>query len=326
MVDGTLVLNKDNAAEFRKGDRIARAMIGGAIGGDQIDHVRHSKTAKEMWEALVAVHERQDDVARARWNAQFWSFRVGEEEKIVAAISRLSNIAEELRQQGEVISETNRIGRLIEALPKAYSSFCSAWDSTPVKERTFRNLTRRLQVEEERRGAGPVTESEALAGISVPRCSCKCTCGGKVDERSRKPVRRALKCFYCNEEGHFKKDCPKRKREVQSYDSEALVLAGEQKCTKGWVLDSVATDHMCPDQELFDNYVPFKSQRKIKTASGDILLAKGKGNIVVLAYNGTEWKKRVLEKALYVPQLKFNLFSLTKAIDKGCKMVVEGAG
>ncbi|XP_072411426.1 uncharacterized protein [Chiloscyllium punctatum] len=40
--------------------------------------------------------------------------------------------------------------------------------------------------------------------------------GGRTRGRDRE-TRRILRCYYCNEEGHFKRECPRYKREVRSY-------------------------------------------------------------------------------------------------------------
>ena len=105
-----------------------------------------------MWDALKAIHEKHDEVSKARWNAQYWNFRIDQKEPMSEAIARFTNIVPELTVRDEKISVSNMVSRIIDALPQDYASFASAWDSTAPSERTFENLCQRLLVEEERRG------------------------------------------------------------------------------------------------------------------------------------------------------------------------------
>lgn len=77
-------------------------------------------SAKEMWDALVMVHEAKDEISRARYYARYWNFKVGPGEGIIAAISRLNGIVAELAHHDEKIDERNKIARLIDSLPNIY--------------------------------------------------------------------------------------------------------------------------------------------------------------------------------------------------------------
>lgn len=347
VVDGTLTRNENNQDVFKQADNKARYIIGTAIDGAQIDHVRHCTSAKEMWDALLVVHEAKDEISRARYYAKYWNFKVGPGEGIVAAISRLNGIVAELARHDQKIDELNKIARLIDSLPIEYASFCSAWDSTPANERTYANLSQRLHVEEERRGLGgekKVVESEALLGRSKG-CNCKCTCDkkanysrpadnnnkhrggnkGKVDQKDGHNTHK-LKCFRCGDRGHFKANCPDRNKPQSGKYSEALSSLSGAGRTAAWVMDSGASEHMSSERESFTQFKALEEKKRIVTASGDVMFAEGTGNIELLAFDGVEWKPVELKDVLFVPQIKFNLFSISQAMDKNCLVTVNNSG
>jgi hypothetical protein len=69
--------------------------------------------------------------------------------------------------------------------------------------------------------------------------------------------------FFC-QKGHWKKDCPKlqtkgyeHKANVVSMKTEDLdsevALAGTSFNSKGWIMDSACTFHICPNKEWFSS-------------------------------------------------------------------------
>lgn len=333
VVDGSLVSNSENAAQFHKKDNNAQVIIGTSLGPGFIKHVKHCTTAKAMWDTLLGICEKKDNVRKARVQALFWNFKIEATEDIVDVISRLNDVVAQLSGHGDVKTDEDRVIRLIGALPAQYRSFCSAWESTPEKERTYANLTERLITEQERRGLGHKDEEKRTEALFAGQrtCSCRCVCGARSSVPKEKypnkkpPQKKQVRCYGCKELGHIKVNCPaakkkRRERHLSVDSSEALSCVTDGQCSGGWILDTGASHHICPDESRFTNYCKFDEKRKVVTAGGELIWAVGQGNVQVMAHDGIDWRKRVLVGALHVPGSKFNLFSLSQCVDKGCKM------
>lgn len=142
------------------------------------------------------------------------------------------------------------------------------------------------------------------------------------------------KCDYCHVAGHFEYECRTKLRDLsERYEKDKTSTRSERPrggalITKNllsmppseasyndWCLDSGATSHMTGRREWL---IDMKStQQSVRVGDGTVLQAMGKGNVTILAHDGKEWVEKYLKYVLYIPQLKFNLFSLGASLDKG---------
>jgi len=67
----------------------------------------------------------------------------------------------------------------------------------------------------------------------------------------------------------------------------------------------------------FYNYVLFEKPIQVRIGDYSILLAEGNGNIKILSFANIKWNNNYLLDLLYVPQIKYNLFSCCTVLDKG---------
>ncbi|KAL2924641.1 Retrovirus-related Pol polyprotein from transposon RE2 [Bienertia sinuspersici] len=83
-----------------------------------------------------------------------------------------------------------------------------------------------------------------------------------------------------------------------------------------WVIDSGATDHICSDLSMFDDYEKFdKRPNTITVADGKHIVVEHVGKITF--QNGIQ-----LNKVLHVPGVRFNLISTHKLCrDMNCDIV-----
>lgn len=328
VVDGTLAV-KD--PKYARKNNLAMYHIGSTVSVAVIPIIREKATAVEMWKALEEAFSPVDEYKKAQLNTEFWTFQVVPGETMVSTIARLNNLVADLGKQNESISNATKMMRLLAALPVEYGSFRSAWDSTPDAERVYTKLCQRLIVEEERRGLSVSVgqQSEALS-TRTRQCTCQCKCGAGgsavvAERRGPRERRRSwrVRCYQCDELGHMKRDCPQRSNSVRK--SEALCTSTVAAMnTNQWCMDTGATDHMCPVKRLFQRYQALDEPRAVWTAGGHKLIAKGIGDVPVLAFNGQAWVKKVLTEVLYVPGSQHFLMSMAKTLDRGCRVLADG--
>ena len=151
--------------------------------------------------------------------------------------------------------------------------------------------------------------------------------------------KKKLRCHYCRKLGHFKRDCPKLAERSQSEkttkpksnsvteavaddssDGDAMVVSHSVSvgASASWIVDSGATCHMCSSRQLFAEYCCLQKSEKVKLGDGRCLKAVGRGTVVLLMnLPGGETRKYRLQDTLYVPDLSYNLVSVSKASEAG---------
>lgn len=77
---------------------------------------------------------------------------------------------------------------------------------------------------------------------------------------------------------------------------------------------------MSTQREWFINLETLEKEIPVRIGDGKYISAIGKGDINVLAFDGHTWNEKHLSNVLYVPDLKYNLFSVGAALDKGLEL------
>lgn len=318
VVDGSLPIpeltssNYQSAMkEWKKKDLSAQNIISATVGQQPTLHILNCKHACEMWNKLNSVYEQKSNTSVHFLQQRFYSYVKDTNDSMAVHIAKLEEIAQQLNDLGEGISESMLMTKILMTLPSNYNHFHSAWESTIEKERTAENLRTRLMIEESRISSQePVELSEALFAKRGNQRSSK---------SSSKKSKGKGKCFHCNESGHWKKDCPKRKTSNEKGESQAFsceLFKSINDCD-AWFLDSGASDHMSSKFEWFTKYEKFSSSKMIRVGNGELIPAYGKGDIHISAYDGKRWVRKHLSDVLYVPAIHLNLFSMSRTLEKG---------
>lgn len=136
------------------------------------------------------------------------------------------------------------------------------------------------------------------------------------------------------ERGHKAADCFKKKKDAQNanaaddvfYAKEISNVSISEMCnyatSQRWCLDSGCTSHLGKDSKLFAK--SYKADSNIKLANEKTARATAKGAVNITVSNGKQNKKVTLANALYVPDLRTNLLSIAKIIDKNHEVLFTG--
>lgn len=297
------------------------------------------------------------DLNRQKMDYVFFGFKYDDNKTAVDNCLAIDGLAQELHAIGEEIKNDWIISRILNSLPERFSHFHSAWDSTASTDKTISKLMERLQQEEQRiklRDGNSVenalfskgknnkqnktyykknsSQSKGNQNQSSSNYNNKCFKCGKVGHQKSqchgKPCqeyldycKRNYKCNNCHEVGHFIKECPKlEKQNAKAFISVALSVTEIERISddcKSWYQDSGATHHMTGNLNWMSNLTTIENPATIILGDSTELKSYNMGDVHMTAYNGKEWYPIVLQQVLYVPELTFNLFSLTTALDKG---------
>ncbi|GFZ06118.1 hypothetical protein Acr_18g0002880 [Actinidia rufa] len=140
-----------------------------------------------------------------------------------------------------------------------------------------------------------------------------------------------VRCFYCDQEGHIKRDCPKYKAQVQSSDTAATVvmavdedesdvlLAASDDGKSDWVLDLGSAYHLCRDREVFSTYAACEG--RIWMANNTSSRVVGRGSV---RFRMADGRSVTLTEVRHVPNLRKNLISIGMLDAKGCRFDASG--
>ncbi|KAE8728454.1 FACT complex subunit SPT16-like [Hibiscus syriacus] len=127
--------------------------------------------------------------------------------------------------------------------------------------------------------------------------------------------------------GHFKRDCRALKKDISAQESanvteetgDATILSINSPI-ESWILDSGASFHSTPYQEIMENYVS-GDFGKVHLADDETLKIVGKGDIRLKLPNQTTWK---LTGVRHISGLKRNLISVGQLDGEGYSTTFSG--
>ena len=221
IVNGTLT--KDSLTDpaeqlqWEKKDKQAIVAILGTLDSFHKQEVITCSTSHEMWTQLQAYHDQHSDQCIIALQAKYYNLKLNEGESIAVFISTLQQLAKQLTELGQTVTEQQLISKIICGLPSSFDPLLLAWDNVPLTSQSLLGLQSRLiKLQNKLRDRAQQVEPSSdrafftkSGSSSVPASRPSPTVDQKkahADKLARH--KRHSRCYQCGQRGHFGKDCP----------------------------------------------------------------------------------------------------------------------
>lgn len=151
-----------------------------------------------MWDKLSIIHEQKSTSNKLGMLQKFHEYRMSPGDSMIKHISAVHNMAAQLLDVNEKVSQTMIMAKLLGSLSSKYGTLQTAWESVDPEKQKMEHLVERLLREETRLA----NEEEAPGAFAAfKRNNSK-----KASESSEKEKKNKYRCFKCGEKGHFARE------------------------------------------------------------------------------------------------------------------------
>lgn len=155
------------------------------------EHILHLTTSRAMWTKLRSMFQNDSAQLKDKLMQDLYEFKYNDSKSVLENISLIQTCAQQLNALQVPISDAMIVSKILNVLPRKFSNFQTAWESTASVERTLERLCVRLQSEEHRCNYDqPSTSSVAF-------------------HAQGQNLGRTTRCFLCNDIGHIRRNCPR---------------------------------------------------------------------------------------------------------------------
>ena len=335
----------DQAASvaWHKNDAKAKAIIGLTLSDEHLEHVRELESAVEMWEAIKNLFQRKTLLNRLTARRRFYSVKMLSNEKVIVYISRVRQLASDLKAMDVLVSDQEIAMTVLSGLPSKYEHLIVAIDTVADDEKLTTEFVKSRLLQEEQRLSDRTPSSSQSVDSALIMHTC---CGVSTPSNER----HVCVCSHCGKKGHPESRCWKKHPHLRpnhnkqkglvvdsgtkdvppddTNDNVVCLLTGasttntSRACQATWIIDSGATSHICHDKNLFST---FQSVKPFDISIGDKsgVRAVGRGSVDVVLLVSGKSKKCTISDVVYAPSMGYNMLSVRVMNRTGKKTVFE---
>lgn len=282
---------------WKKRDAKAMFILSSSMDSQQLEHLLTCESSFEMWKKLSFIHEQRSESNKLILMTKFHDYRMSSNDSVTQHITKVENLARNLKDLGENISDITIMAKVLGSLPSKYNAFVTAWDSVDTEKQTLENLTIRLMKEETRMTAMDESTS-ALTAVNISKPHTLKSFDSKNHTQRPENKKKEVECFYCHKKGHISKYCRKRLRSQNSsaykapnrdhqgnidaflVEHDSITKIEDIKPENTWTLDSGASRHMTFQRKWF-HYFQVSNHDVVTVGDGTVCQVKGSGTIYI---------------------------------------------
>ncbi|GBP37590.1 Retrovirus-related Pol polyprotein from transposon TNT 1-94 [Eumeta japonica] len=296
-----------NSTEWLKNDGMAMFIITSSMDFKQITLIENCETAKEIMEKLESIYEQKSELCKMLIHEKFYQYKMSENDSVAQHISKVENLAKQLKESGESVSEMAIITKIIGTLPLKYRSIRQAWMSLDPTQQTLNNLTARL-LDAESSLASVEEQETALLVVNkgwknVPKQNGPRSCGSGTSQN--KTTKHRFECYNCGKRGNFSKECrfPKQNKPRKHLKESSDMLAFNVEISSynteenAWIMDSGASAHMTFRKDFFVELLKC-SEKSLTLGNKQSVEVSGIGKVLIKRYVNGQWETSELHGVL----------------------------
>ncbi|PWA65463.1 zinc finger, CCHC-type [Artemisia annua] len=190
---------------------MAIAMLYQAIPENMVLQIANLTSAKEIWEALKVRHVGVERVKEARvqtLESDFESLKMGANEPLDVYAGKISEIASQASNLGHTLDEKRQVRKLLGSVPAKFIQIVAAIEQfADLNKMSFQEAVGRLKAFEEPTKK-EIKEEDGPKDFGRGQGRGRGSGRSQGDGRAQRD-KSNVKCFKCNELGHFSNECPK---------------------------------------------------------------------------------------------------------------------
>jgi hypothetical protein len=281
-------------------------------------HLVDAQTAKEVWEQLEKEYTDKGQwisLKRCLIHIKYEDFS-----PMASCIEAVTSVAQQFNEIGHPVDNEELAVIMLCGLPDSFDPLIKSI-AVNYKDKLSSKDVRMTLLLDEYWWTKAACEGASIGGDSALAAE-------KLDKKTFfEPV-----CHHCKKPGHIRPKCPElRKRKKPEWkqsaklktidDSLLLATAFSSMCIKenDGMLDCGCTGHVSGHEDCMCDYLT-SEDKGINIANSERLVCKGQGNVKVIIDGNVE---KTITDVMHVPDISFNLLSVSKLAEKGFILIFD---
>lgn len=186
-------------SNFKKKNARASMILINSLDEKNLTIVAAYRLARDIWTRLELEYADKEPISLEALLTEFYTLKKQPGQSVSEYVAHIDMLVLKMSQLKTPMDQAAIMAKITTSLPQEYSNFKRSWDMTPNQFKSMDLLLSNLKKEE-----------VALAEVGIP--------GGALYVRSKqnhgsarqKPDKKNSKCKWCQQPGHWWKECPTR--------------------------------------------------------------------------------------------------------------------